>query len=93
MAKSKSDINDQPEVEPIPESLPGQVQASPLSLGELSTSSSTSVLGESPRNPNDVFFEVTEENKHMPLGITVVSKECAEQFEGLGIGKVVKQPA
>jgi hypothetical protein len=46
-------------------------------------------------HPNDVKFEVKypasyKGKKIMPEGVTVVSKEVAEQFHELGIGKIVK---
>lgn len=46
------------------------------------------------KNPGDVEFEVKYPKdytgvKHMPEGPVVVSKEVAEQFKQLGIGKIV----
>lgn len=47
-----------------------------------------------PRHPNDVDFEVKYPKgydglKYMPEGITVVSKEAAEEFTKRGIGHIV----
>lgn len=48
------------------------------------------------KNPNDVSFKVDypasyKGGKHMEQGsVHVVSRETAEQFEQLGIGKIVK---
>jgi hypothetical protein len=47
------------------------------------------------KNPGDVEFEVKYPKdykgvKHMPEGAVTISKESAEQFTAMGIGKVVE---
>lgn len=48
------------------------------------------------KNPNDVNFDVKYPKDYkgprlMPEGVVTISKESAEQFTKLGIGKVVEQ--
>lgn len=60
----------------------------------IATSVSMSITGhKAGSHPNDVVFEVKyakdyKGTKAMPEGETVVSRELAEQFTQLGIGKV-----
>lgn len=47
-------------------------------------------------HPNDVKFEVKygsgfKGSKHMAEGVTVVSREVAEQFESLHMGKIIEK--
>lgn len=69
-----------------------QTTANTLELGTVATMTSWTV-DEHGRHthPNDVKFEVTNpKDTGMPKGITVVSRETAEHFKSLGIGKIVK---
>jgi hypothetical protein len=62
----------------------------------------STVIASSPKptfkNPGDVDFEVKYPEdyggpRHMPEGVVTISKESAEQFTKLGIGKVVQAAA
>lgn len=67
--------------------------------GAAATVQVISVTGPAPfKNPGDVDFDVKYPEdykgaKYMPEGVVTISKESAEQFTALGIGKVVGSDA
>lgn len=66
-----------------------------ITTGAAATVQVISVTGPAPfKNPGDVDFDVKYPEdykgaKYMPEGVVIISKESAEQFTKLGIGKVV----
>jgi hypothetical protein len=67
------------------------VEQSGYSLGDIANSTYISTDVTSPSHHNDVKFEVTHPKEtSLQKGVTVVSKEVAEHFEKLGLGKIVK---
>lgn len=68
------------------------VEQSGYSFGGFAVSTEMSNEAPSlPAHPNDVKFNVTNpKDTGMQKGVTVVSKEVAEHFESLGLGKIVK---
>lgn len=67
------------------------VEQSAYSLGDMANSTYISTDVTSPSHANDVRFEVTDPKKtSLQKGVTVVSKEVADHFESLGLGKIVK---
>lgn len=70
----------------------GPQTTSGLTLGQMAVSTGFTVdeHGRS-YHPNDVKFNVTNpKDTSMQKGITVVSREVAEHFESLGLGKIVE---
>lgn len=65
-----------------------------LTIGSVTVQGISSAPTVPYKNPNDVDFEVKYSDdyngvKHMPEGVVTVSKEAAEKFTAMGIGKVV----
>jgi hypothetical protein len=100
MSKAKKPINPAPVVKPVETVQTAPVEKPVTSNPVVRTVSSQGsvTVEQAPvfKNPNDVSFIVDypagyKGAKNMEQGsVHVVSKETAEQFEQLGIGKIVK---